>query len=255
MEVPVLLRRAIDEVIDTARSNRFTLDETEKTEKTYLGTKVEILLRYFLKMPRGNKLDLSIDGTETDIKNTILRTWTIPREAIGHPCIVIKTDEKRAVCSFGIIVIRDEVLNVGENRDKKRTISKAGFLNIHWLLQDEPYPENFWQNLDPELKQRIISLPSGTKRIAALCRLVQQRPISRSIVFGLGQQDDAMKRLRKNGGARDVLFQEGIAILSGQYDHELIETLGLPKCERDEFISFEPKLTAHIALLRAAGSI
>jgi hypothetical protein len=88
-EVPVLLRRAIDEVIDTARSNRFTLDETEKTEKTYLGTKVEILLRYFLKIPRGNKLDLSIDGTETDIKNTIHQTWTIPCEAcVPFKCIL-----------------------------------------------------------------------------------------------------------------------------------------------------------------------
>jgi len=254
-EVPVLLRRAIDEVIDTARSNRFTLDETEKTEKTYLGTKVEILLRFFLKMPRGNKLDLSIDGTETDIKNTIHQTWTIPCEAMGHPCIVIKTNEKLAVCSFGIIVIRDEVLNIGENRDKKRTISNAGQEQIHWLLKDEPYPENFWQNLDPKLKREIISQSSGTKRLAALCRLVQQRPISRGIVYGLGQQNDAMKRLRKNGGARDALAREGIAILSGQYDQELIQNLGLPKCRRDEFVSFEPKLPAHIAQLRAAGSI
>ena len=39
-EVPLLLRKSIDEVIDSARTDRVTLDETEKTEKTYLGTKV-----------------------------------------------------------------------------------------------------------------------------------------------------------------------------------------------------------------------
>jgi Restriction endonuclease NaeI len=45
VEIPRLLRQAIDEVIDSYRSSRFTVAELEKTEKTYLGTKIEILLR------------------------------------------------------------------------------------------------------------------------------------------------------------------------------------------------------------------
>jgi hypothetical protein len=47
-EIPQIIRKAIDEVIDAPRTNRFTLAETEKTEKTYLGTKIEILLRAYL---------------------------------------------------------------------------------------------------------------------------------------------------------------------------------------------------------------
>src|ERR1700683_3485758 len=58
--VALLIRRGIDEVIDTARSNRFTLSEAEKTEKTYLGTKIEILFRAMLKLPKGRILDLSV---------------------------------------------------------------------------------------------------------------------------------------------------------------------------------------------------
>ena len=42
-------RSAIDEVIDTSRSGRFYFTELEKTEKTYLGTKFEILLSRPLK--------------------------------------------------------------------------------------------------------------------------------------------------------------------------------------------------------------
>ena len=53
VDIPQLLRRAIDEVIDSARSNRFTLIEIEKTEKTYIGTKIEILLRNHLGMSKG----------------------------------------------------------------------------------------------------------------------------------------------------------------------------------------------------------
>ncbi|MFZ5745511.1 MAG: NaeI family type II restriction endonuclease [Pseudomonadota bacterium] len=55
-------RSAIDEVIDTARTNRFFLSQLEKTEKTYLGTKFENLLRDWLQVPRGILLDLKIGG-------------------------------------------------------------------------------------------------------------------------------------------------------------------------------------------------
>lgn len=254
-EIPPLLRQAIDEVIDAARSGRFTLDEIEKTEKTYIGTKIEILLRNHLKMQKGQVLDLSIDGTEVDIKNTIGSNWTIPSEAMGHPCILLKAEEKKALCSFGIIVIRDEVLNPGKNRDGKRTISKSGFQHVHWLLRDEPYPENFWQTLASDLRQQITAPRGGAERVAALFRLVQGKPISRLIVQGLAQQDDYMKRIRRNGGARDHLAPEGIAILWGQKDRDLIRILHLPDCGADEFISYKPVTEDEIRLLRDAGHI
>jgi hypothetical protein len=254
-EIPLLLRKAIDEVIDSARTGRFTLDETEKTEKTYLGTKVEILLRNWLRFSKGKILDLSIDGIETDIKNTMHTTWMIPSEAMGHPCLLVKTDEKSARFSIGIVVIRDEFLSSGKNKDGKNSISKAGRDRIHWILQDEAYPENFWQNLCPELRRKIISPSSGTGRIDALFRYVQNRPISRVLVLGVAQQKDAMKRLRKNGGARDSLARDGIALLSGNYDSALIKALKLQTCEKDEFISFTPTTQADISLLRTAGHI
>jgi hypothetical protein len=254
-EIPLLLRKAIDEVIDSPRTNRFTLDEIEKTEKTYLGTKVEILLRNLLGFPKGKILDLSIDGVETDIKNTMRSTWMIPSEAKGHPCLLVETDEQSARFSIGIIMIRDEVLTTGKNKDGKSSISSAGKGKIRWILQNELYPENFWQNLDPEIRSQIVGQTSGTARLDALFRNVQNRPISRVVVLGVAQQKDAMKRLRKNGGARDSLARNGIALLSGNYDSELIEKLKLPKCGKDEFISFTPTIQSDITALKAAGHI
>ncbi len=253
--VPLLLRKAIDEVIDSARTNRFTLDEVEKTEKTYLGTKVEILLRNLLRMEKGRILDLSIDGIETDIKNTIGLNWTIPSEAMGHPCILVKTQESKAICSFGLIVIRDQILNLGANRDGKRTISKAGLEHVHWLLKDEPYPKNFWQDIDPELRREITSPRGGTERVAILFRRLQGQAISRLLVQGVAQQRDYMKRIRRNGGARDLLAPEGIAILWGKKDRDLIRKLGLPNCGPDEFVSFRPIVSEDVELLRAAHHI
>jgi hypothetical protein len=254
-EFPALLRQAIDEVIDSRRSGRFTLGELEKTELTYIGTKVEILLRNFLKVERGSVLDLKIDGIEVDVKNTVRANWTIPLEAAGHPCILIRADERRALCWFGLILINDVCLNKGKNRDQKRTIAKLGIQKIRWLLESQPYPPNFWEQITSEEKKTIISPRGGTERVAALFATIQGKRISRNIVESLTQQMDYMKRIRKNGGARDLLSPRGIAILWGGNDRALIEELGLPSCSRNEFISFKPVKDADTALLRRAGHI
>jgi hypothetical protein len=253
--IPLLLRKAIDEVIDAPRTGRFTVDELEKTEKTYLGTKVEILLRNWFRFPKGRTLDLLIGGVETDIKNTMGDNWMIPQEAVGRPCLLVKTDEKLARFSIGIIVARREFLRDGVNRDGKRGISATGKGKIRWILENESYPGNFWQGFDEKLRREIMSYPSGTKRLDALFRHVQEKPISRSHVIAVAPQKDAMKRLRKNGGARDSLANDGIALFSAIYDGELIERLGLPKCKKDEFISYTPRSEADKSLLRSLGRI
>ena len=139
-DVPLLLRKAIDEVIDSPRTNRFTLDETKINERIYLGTKVRVQLRNLLKQPRGRMLDLCVGGTEAGIQSTIRQTWSIPSKFVGNPCLLIKSDEKRAVCSVGTIVIRDEVLKAAGESSGRRMISGAGIASIRWILKDEPLP-------------------------------------------------------------------------------------------------------------------
>lgn len=89
-------RSAIDEVIDTARTGRYFLSDLEKTEKTYLGTKFEILLRDWLNVPRGIVLDLLIGGREVDVKSTTSggSGWMIPPEAIGQLCVLLRVNEQ-----------------------------------------------------------------------------------------------------------------------------------------------------------------
>lgn len=254
-ELPQLFRRAIDEVIDAPRTNRFTLSDIEKTEKTYLGTKVEILLRAHLGLPKGRILDLSIGGVETDIKNTMGSNWTIPMEAFGHPCLLLKENDKLAVCSVGLIVARDIYLNPGQNRDAKRSFSVAGLSNVWWLLKNHPYPPNFWESVPLKQRQLIMDAGGGTLRLAELFKAIQRRPISRLTVQSVAQQDDYMKRIRRNGGARDILAPQGIAILWGRADRSAIKILKLGSVGPDEFISYQPTDPAEIAVLRKAGHI
>jgi hypothetical protein len=254
-EIPQIIRKSIDEVIDATRTNRFTLSDTEKTEKTYLGTKIEIMLRAYFGLPKGQALDLAIKGIDTDIKNTMSSGWTIPIEAFGHPCLLIRENEKTATCSFGIVVAHEKYLNPGRNRDAKTSFSAAGLANVWWILKDHPYPRNFWETMPLKQRKKIMAAGGGTMRLAELFKAVQKTPISRLIVQGVAQQDDYMKRIRRNGGARDILAPQGIAILWGRADRNLIVKLGLSPIGPDEFISYTPRSPSETKLLRDAGHI
>jgi hypothetical protein len=254
MYLPGLIRQAIDEVIDTPRTGRVYARELEKTEKTYIGTKIEILVRNFFRLPKGI-LDLKIDGLDVDVKNTLGTTWMIPPEAAGMPCILVASDEDRQTCFFGIFIAHVTNLTTGQNQDKKRSVSAAGFSNIHWIMTEEPYPPSFWASIGEDKTRNIMRGETGNERVATLFREVQGQLIHRDTVQAVAQQKDYMKRLRKNGGARDILANEGIAILSGKYDHSLITILGLGHAGADEFISYMPLVAEHITLLRNRGKI
>jgi Restriction endonuclease NaeI len=253
-ELPTLIRRAIDEVVDAPRTGRVHARELEKTEKTYIGTKIEILVRNFFRLPKGI-LDLTIDGLDVDVKNTLGTTWMIPREAIDKPCILVASDEERHTCYFGIFVAHLSNLTTGLNQDQKRSVCAAGFDNIHWILVDEPYPDSFWVKIGEKKTHDVMRGRTGNERIETLFREVQQLPIHRDIVQAVAQQKDYMKRLRKNGGARDALAAEGIAILSGKYDSILISKLKLRPVGADEFISLQTRQADDITLLRSAEKI
>lgn len=248
-------RSAIDEVIDTARSGRFFFSELEKTEKTYLGTKFEILLRDWLQVPRGVRLDLLIGGREVDVKSTTVgHGWMIPPEAIGQFCILLRVNEQDAKCAVGLVRARIEYLNPGNNRDAKKTITAANRRHIWWLVSDFSYTKNFWSVVSQAHRDQIMASGGGTKRLALLFEKYQQVAISRVQIVAVGAQDDPMRRIRRGGGARDLLAPRGIAILYSENDREIMLKLGL-KFGYREFMSYTARNEAEAALLRQAGHI
>ena len=249
-------RSAIDEVIDTARTGRFTLAELEKTEKTYLGTKFEILLRDWLQVPRGVVLDLLIGGEDVDVKSTTGggSGWMIPPEAIDQLCILLRVNEVASICAVGLARARPNYLRAGLNRDAKTSFSAAGRANIWWIALDFPYTPNFWTQIDLTLRERIMAPKGGTARLVALFENCLEMPVSRVLIASIAAQDDFMKRVRRNGGARDVLAPKGIAILYAENDRKLMETLGITFGTR-EFVSYRPKNEPEQQLLKSAGHI
>jgi Restriction endonuclease NaeI len=236
--LPTLIADAVDFVIDPIRTARTLISDLDNVEKTFIGLKIEHFLRDFLDFPKGIR-DLRIGDTDVDVKTTVRNTWMIPPETFrnSEPCLLILTATEKRYCSMGLIVARDEYLG-SPNRDGKRSVKAGAFADILWLVERELLPESRWSNIDMKQFRGLRKLIGGNVRAAAFFRENLGKVVHRSILQGLlFDQKDYMKRIRGNGGAKDILGQENIAILSGAYRRDPIAALGLPNCGRDEFVS------------------
>jgi len=241
-EIGPVLRRAVDEVIDMPRTSRFSLSQIEKTEKTYIGTKVEILIRHALALPKGNILDLRVGDEEVDIKNTIGSSWMIPREAIDRHCLLIKINDKKGLFNIGVVFCSLDNITAGMNRDQKRSIS-PGNPAIFWIGRNVPMQKNFFESLSPGVCLQLTDpKASGAERVRRLCRLVPNTVFNRYIVNCVAQQQDPMKRLRNNGGARDAMLKEEIYVLSGKYDKDQLISYGFHNVGHEEWVAVHPQL-------------
>lgn len=239
-KTPEIIQNAIDFVVDPVRTARTKISELDKVEKTFVGLKVEHFFRDFIDVPKGIR-DLSIDGIDVDIKNTISSTWTIPPETYlnEEPLLLFMISDTLGHCSVGLIVAKDAYLNPGLNRDRKRSVSADAKSNVYWLVEKEPLPDSRWAGIDMRrFRELRTSIRSGTERVSQFFRENLDHPVHREIIQSLlHDQRDYMKRLRGNGGARDVLKDEGIALLSGAYHNKIIQGFGLAPIRPDQHIA------------------
>ncbi|MFD7336520.1 NaeI family type II restriction endonuclease [Streptomyces violascens] len=230
-----VLRQSIDEVLDGQRTGRYDINKLEKTEKTYLGTKVEIVCRAEFDLGYGAEMDYCVSGVEVDSKFSLTGQWMIPREAMGHICLVMAANDKKSTFKVGLVKISEDILTKGGNRDGKRSISKAGRESIHWLFEDSRLRENLILQLDPEIRSMVMSTAAGQGRVDQLFMNVQGRVVDRNAVVTAGRQLDAPKRVRDS---RKRLAPEGVIILGHQNDSPRIASeLQLPTPNKGEWVS------------------
>ncbi len=253
-----VLRQTFDQLYDGQRTGRYRWDQLHKTEKTHCGTLVEINLHREFKFGDGDLLDYKIAGCDVDCKySQTLYGWMIPPEARGHICLLVSAEDAKARWSMGLVRITADRLNLGINRDGKATLNAAGKQAIRWLFCEASLPSNILLTLDRALVDSIMSLRSGQKRVTEIFRVAQGMIIGRGAILTLGQQDDPMKRVRENGGARTPLRREGIIILGEFEEHVAIaRALGISSPRPGDFISVRLTPAApeesHVALIAGA---
>ncbi len=233
-----VLRNTIDQLYDGQRTGRYRWEQLYKTEKTHCGTLVEINLHREFKFQDGTLLDYCIAEMEVDCKYTQeLYGWMIPPEALGHLCLLVWAHDESSAWKMGIIR-PDASLLGAKNRDGKAKLNAAGRAAIDWIFENGILPPNVLLQLDRTIVNKIMGLGSGQKRINELFRNTLGHRVGRGVVATVAQQDDYMKRVRGNGGARTALRPEGVIILGQFRAHcEIAEKLGAPIPGRGESIA------------------
>ena len=201
------IRKALDEVFDGQRTGRYALTQLSKVEKTYIGTKVEIVVQAEFGLQRGQRMDYLVAGEDIDAKWSMRSGgWMIP--------------------SVGIVRADENSLRSSRNKDQKRSLSKDGVSAMSWLEEKGSLIENLLLHLDETTRSSILDYNlSGQQRINQLFRLVHSRVVGRGVILTVAQQDDGVKRTRD---ARKHLQPEGIVILGHQQNHPRIaKGLGL----------------------------
>ena len=238
------IRQSFDEVFDGQRTGRFSLDQLSKVEKTYIGTKVEILVQHEFGLQRGQGMDYHIAGNEVDAKWSIRSGgWMFPTEAMGELCLCLTADDQRSRFSVGLIRAELGRMTASRNKDSKRRLSPEGLTDMTWLAQNATLPENLLLHLeDATLRAVLDPQLSGQRRINELFRRVQERIIRREVVLTVAKQDDGPKRVRD---ARKHLAQYDLLILGHQGDHPVAaRRWGLPVPKKGEWISVSVEAAA-----------
>ncbi|WP_406058579.1 NaeI family type II restriction endonuclease [Streptomyces sp. NBC_01077] len=234
-----VLRDTIDQLLNGEITGRYDWQTLFKTEKTHAGTLVEINLQREFGFDDGIDMDYQISDIDVDCKySQQLGGWMIPPEALGHLCLLVWADDYTSQWSAGLLRIRKEWLNAGNNRDKKLTVKAEHRNKILWLWHKQELPENTLLHMDPVHRAAVYEAGSGQARLNELFRRCQQRRIGRNVVRTVAQQKDYMKRVRGNGGSRSSLKDEGIIILGDYRSHqEIADQLGVPIPREGEFVS------------------
>lgn len=230
------IRQSFDEVFDGQRTGRYSLSQLSKVEKTYIGTKVEIVVQSEFGLERGERMDYLVAGEEVDAKWSIRSGgWMIPTEAVGELCLCMTADDAHSTFSVGIV--RADEGNLGQgNQDSKRQFKGGWQADMVWLVDKGRLDENLILHLDEGERSSILDRGlSGQQRVNQLFRVVLGRVVRREVVLTVAQQEDSPKRVRD---ARRSLRPEGIMVLGHQGSHPVIaEGLGLEAPPKGSWIA------------------
>jgi hypothetical protein len=235
------LREALDQIYDGQRTGRWDYTQLMKTEKTHVGTLVEIWLQREFEFADGAELDYSIAGVDVDCKWSLnLYDWEIPQEMYSRGnkiALVLWANEYTARWAMGLIRISEQILRpLGKQRDKKRRLNNLGRDRILWLTPGADLVQNTLLHIEDARKLDLIAYAStGQSAVTNLFRELLDVLVNRATVLTAAQQVDSAKRVRD---ARKKLRPEGIVIFGHYRPHpEMAEALGLPRPSLGRFVS------------------
>ncbi|GGK94356.1 NaeI family type II restriction endonuclease [Mangrovihabitans endophyticus] len=235
------IREALDQIYDGQRTGRWEYTQLHKTEKTHVGTLVEIWLQRELGLLDGEDLDYRVAGVDVDCKWSLnLYDWEIPQEMYTRGdkiALVVWANDYTARFATGLIRISEAVLRpMGRQRDGKRRLNDRGRDHILWIQPGADLVKNTLLHVqDPQKLDLIAYATRGQTAVTNLFRHLTGELVNRATVLTAAQQVDSAKRVRD---ARKHLKPEGIVIFGHYAPHPaMAHRLGLPAPTLGRFVS------------------
>lgn len=235
------IREALDQIYDGQRTGRWDYTQLHKTEKTHVGTLVEIWLQREFQFDDGEELDYRIADVDVDCKWSLnLYDWEIPQEMYSRGekvALVVWGNEYTARWAAGLIRISEEVLRPpGRQRDGKRRLNDRGRDRILWIFPGADLVKNTLLHIrDPRKLDLIAYAAKGQTAVTNLFRELTGELINRAAVLTAAQQIDSAKRVRD---ARKKLRPEGVVIFGHYAPHpQMARDLELPAPTLGRFVS------------------
>lgn len=241
MRAGYAIREALDQIYDGQRTGRWDYTQLLKTEKTHVGTLVEIWLQREFGFLDGHDLDYRIADVDVDCKWSLnLYDWEIPQEMYSRGdkvALVVWANEYTARWASGLIRISEDLLKpLGRQRDGKRRLNDRGRDRILWIVPGADLVKNTLLHIDDPRKLELIAYANGGQAsVTNLFRELQGVLVNRATVLTAAQQVDGAKRVRD---ARKQLRPEGIVIFGHYAPHpRMAAEIGLPVPTLGRFVS------------------
>ncbi|HZX02251.1 NaeI family type II restriction endonuclease [Kribbella sp.] len=241
-----VVRDTLDQLLDGRRSGRWSYSELHKTEKTYMGTLIEINLHREFEFADGDVTDYRIADIDVDCKfSQDIGGWEFGPELVGHLALVVWASDQDSAWRAGLVRAKSGALRESRNRDAKRKLTREGVDQIRWLWAGHPgLAPNQLLHMSAAQRDRVFHARGRTRtrhgqaRLLQLCRELQGVILRRTTIETVGWGlDDPMKRMRSNGGAREMLRPEGLLVLGHQdSDPAVAAALSLPVPDKGQFV-------------------
>jgi hypothetical protein len=235
------IRDAFDQAYDGQNSGRWDYRQLNKTEKTHIGTLVQINIHRYLTLEDGRDLDYRVAGVEVDCKwSRMMGDWEIPEEMYlkngPQVALLIWGNDFTARWCAGLIRTHETNLRPkGLQRDRKRKLNSAALDKILWLEREGQLIPNQLLRASPAERRLVLGQRSGQACVDMLFKVLAGQLVTRSSVVTAAMQDDPMKRVRD---ARKNLRAKGYIILGHYAPHpDLAADLGLPRPALGSFVS------------------
>jgi hypothetical protein len=234
------LRKAFDFLYAGSETGRFKWEQLSNVEKNQWWAIAKIHIHREFRFNDGDTLDFRIEGVEVACiiaKDEV--SLVFPTEALNQISLIfLATDDANPRWSFGIFEPASKPLSPPDSSKFDFIQHKSWHGPILWMHRNSPLPQNALPKLPEQTVDQILLPRTSGERINELFRSSHGLIIRGADLATVAQQDDYMKRVRTNGGARSSLKPEGIIIL-GQYEsHARIATqLNLPRPGKGDFVS------------------